>query len=167
MNMKKILAFALVILAVFCTLNVASAGLFDFLGTGSQPATNETYTFDGFTLDLPSNTSIANFTWNGTGYTVNTYIVSTPDASYTVDVTRGSGAVESAQEYARNWVNNDGASLGGTYGNWTIIDLNNVKSDNQTLTGYILATHDGKTMYEIRGENLDALKNITDTFKKV
>ena len=164
--MKKILAFALVILAVFCTLNVASAGLFDFLGTGSQPATNETYTFDGFTLDLPSNTSIANFTWNGTGYTVNTFIVSTPDDSYTVEVTRGSGAVDSAQEYASNWID-DGAALGGTYGNWTIINLNNATSGNQTYTGYILVNHDGKTMYEIRGDNLDALKNITDTFKKV
>lgn len=167
MNMKKILAFALVILAVFCCLNVASAGLFDFLGGESETAaTNETYTFDGFTLVLPSNTSIANFTWNGTGYTVNTFIVSTEDESYTIDVTRGSGAVESAEEYARNWVNNDGASLGGTYGNWTIIDLNSVKTENETMSGYILATHDGSTMFEIRGEDLDSLKSLADTFKK-
>lgn len=166
MNMKKILAFALVILAVFCCLNVASAGLFDFIGGESETATNETYTFDGFTLELPSNTTISNFTWDGNGYTVNSYIVSTVDDSYLIDVTKGSGAVDSAQEYARNWVNNDGATLGGEYGNWTIIDLNTAKSDNETLSGYILATHDGTTMFEIRGEDLDALKSIVDTFKK-
>ena len=42
MNMKKILAIAILVLAVFSCLSVASAGMFDFLGGGVGSAGNKT-----------------------------------------------------------------------------------------------------------------------------
>ena len=60
MDIKKILALTIIVLAVFSCLSVASAGLFDFLGGGD--AKNTTLTFDGFTLSVPDNAKMVNNT---------------------------------------------------------------------------------------------------------
>ena len=59
MDMKKILAISIVLITLFGCMSVASAGWFDWFG-GSNELANKTYTFDGFTLDLPENATMYN-----------------------------------------------------------------------------------------------------------
>ena len=165
MNFKKILALTIVVLAVFCCLNVASAGIFDFLGGGEETVANETFSFSGFTLDFPNGTAVINDSYTTpSGIEVNSYIVSTGEATYTVEVSHGSEMVTSSQEYAHNMVDNHGASVGNSYGNWTVINFTSV--ENSTYSDYILANYIDGTLFEIQGDDLDQMKSIIDTFKK-
>ena len=175
MNMKKILALTIVVLALFGCMSAASAGLFDWFNSG--PA-NQTYTFDGFTLDLPENANITNNTYNNDGTTRKVSSIELDNSSggsdyVKVSVATGPQLVTSVDEYVSNWVS-EGATPEGKYGDWSIININGVKMDfgsnynfNLTYSGYILAKHTGSKLIFIQGDNLAQLKSIVDTYKEV
>lgn len=171
MDIKKILALTVLILALFSCMSVASAGWFDFWG----PA-NETYNFTVFSLELPEGASVTNFTTNyDDGYKVETYTASfgTEEdgnkGSITALIMSGNNLVTSIDEFVNNW-ENLGGIYEGTYGDWAVINIDSVPiSDNsdRTYDGYILARHNGDNIVSIRGTNLTQLKNIADTYKPI
>ena len=164
MNYKKILSLTIVVLAIFCCINAASAGFLDFLG-GEPAATNQTFNFSGYSLVFPSDAAITNDSYTTeSGIEVDSYIVSASGDTYIIEVSKGSAMVTSAQEYARNMVNNDGASINNSYGNWTVIDF--TSAGNTTYSNYVLANYIDGTLFEIQGDDLDKMKSIVDTFKK-
>ena len=174
MDIKKILALTIVVLALFSCMSVASAGWFDFDFFGPS---NATYTFDGFTLDLPDNVNITNYTDNGDGYIKKDFDIEMEDDSsefgtsyITVSTVTGDSVVTTVDEYVTNWVN-EGATSEGTYNGWSIININGVPMDfgtdydfNLTYSGYILAKHTGTKLIFIEGQDLDQLKAIVDTY---
>ena len=173
MDIKKILAITIVVLALFGCMSAASAGWFDFFGGG--PA-NETYNFTVFSIQLPENASISNYTtdYDGT-YQVKTYSVSfgteqdNNKGSITILLMNGSNLVTSIDEFVSNWEDIGGVSE-GKYGDWSIINVDKVKisdNSNSTYDGYVLARHNGDNIVSIRGENLTMLKKIADTYKPI
>ena len=178
MNMKKILALTILIVAAFCCMNVASAGLFDFLGGGE--VANTTYTFDGFTLDLPETAVITNNTTTEEGYKRIDYEIEWNDTKddslkhyLDVYVSSGEQVVSSIDEYISNWAD-EGAKTNGTYNNWTIINIDGVPISalseyniNITYSGYVLAKHTGSKLIVVSGEDLAELKSIVNTYKEV
>ena len=179
MDIKKILAFTIVVLAIFSCLNVASAGFLDFLNLGGGPQ-NETYTFDGFTLDLPANANITNNTTDDDGVKSIVYHVAFADGEgdnantsrITVSTGTGESLVSSADEWAANW-EAKGAKKEGLYNNtWTIVNINGVPMKffqdmgiNITYEGYILGYHNGNKIITIEGDDLAQIQKIADTFK--
>ena len=177
MNIKKILALTIVVLALFSCMSVASAGWFDFFGS-----INDTYTFDGFTLDLPKNTLVTNFTDNGDGYVKIDFYVNMPSedgntTDITVSTVVGGTVVTTVDEYVSNWIA-EGATSEGEYNGWAIINIDNVPYDlfdddemndqlNLTYSGYILAKHTGSKLITIEGHDLEQLKSIVDTYKEL
>lgn len=175
MDIKKILALAIVVLALFSCMSVASAGWFDFFGPS-----NSTYTFDGFTLDLPENANITDYTDNGDGYIKKDFDVEWADENsetgttyITVSTVTGDSVVTTVDEYVSNWIA-EGATSEGEYNGWAIININGVPMDfgddfdfNITYSGYILAKHTGSKLIMIEGQDLTQLKAIVDTYKEV
>ena len=173
MNIKKILALTIVVLALFGCMSAASAGLFDWFK--SEPA-NETYNFTVCSFQLPENASITNYTktYGGT-YQEKIYTASfgsvedNNKGTATIVIMNGSTLVTSINEFIKNWESDGGVSE-GTYGDWCIINIDNVTlSDytNSTFNGYILAKHNGNNIVSIRGENLTMLKKIVDTYQPI
>ena len=172
MNIKKLFGITLVILALFACLGVASAGWFDFFDT--EPA-NETYNFTVCSFDLPENASIFNYTTTDTGYQAKTYTVSfgseddENNGTVVIIIMNGTNLVDSIDEFVSNW-QTQGASSEGTYGEWTIINVEGVPlgpNTNATFHGYVLARHNGDNVVSIRGTNLTQLKHIADTYKPI
>ena len=170
MNKKKIFAIAIVALVVFCCLNVASAGWFDFLGGGSQTVNNKTVSFDNiFSLQLPEDVVITNSTTiNNTevGILEVTYNVSSNSSGYNGRITtcNGTGLVSSVDTYANNLVSGGGVML-PTHGNWTIINTTAIHTSAAPYN-YILTMHDGSNLLTIEGDNLTQLEQMADTYKK-
>ena len=172
MDIKKILALTVLILALFSCMSVASAGWFDFWGPS-----NETYNFTVFSLDLPEGASITNFTstYDDGAYKVETYTASfgTEEdgnrGSVTILIMSGEELVDSIDDFITNW-ENMGGTFEGTYGDWSIINIDDVTisdSSDKTYDGYIIARHNGGNIVAIRGTNLTQLKNIVDTYKPI
>ena len=178
MDIKKILALTVIVLAVFSCMNVASAGLFDFL-LGPSEAANQTYAFDGFTLDIPETANVTKNVTVGDGYNQTDYSINWTSGDNSKNVTnigvsvaKGSVIVTTAEEFVYNWVA-DGAKSLGNYSGWSVIDVNGVPVKlfqdyglNFTYSGYMLAKHTGSELIVIEGDDLALLKNIADTYKK-
>lgn len=180
MNVKKFLAITVIVFTVFCCLSVSSAGLFDFLGGGEVK--NATFTFDGFTLDLPENANITNNTTTNNSITSNEFEIKWTNGGNEnnttkiyIDTSVGSNLVPTVDEYVNNCVK-DGAKSEGKYGNWSIININGVKNKafesldielNITYSGYIFAQMKDSKLITIEGQDLDELKHIVDTYKEV
>ena len=167
MNKKKIFAVAIVVLAVFCSLSVASAGLFDFLGGGSQTVSNKTVSFDSFTLQLPEDTTFNNRTALDDGQIkVMIFEAQSKAANMNIRVstTTGQGLIHSAQRYADNMVADGGVILENHSG-WIVLDLSHA-SQTETPMKYLLTLHDGSCLITIEGNNVTELEHIADTYQK-
>lgn len=171
MDIKKILALLIIVLALFSCLGAASAGLFDFFG--GEPK-NQTYTFDGFTLDLPEGCQINDTNQSSDGLNTHEYLVYFPENANGTGINvikyTGSGLVSTVDEYVNNLATY-GAKLVEKYGNWSIVDVNSFTppaGGTNNLTGYLIITRtpDGAFVV-IRGDSPEQLKGIADTYKTV
>ena len=169
MNMKKVLAISIVLIAIFSSLSVASAGWFDFI-TGPQEVANQTYKFDeGFTLDIPENANVTNFTLGDSDYLVNSYYIDWETANGTnqsvmVVVMSGNQLVDSVDEYIANTAEKGGVSE-GTHGQWAIINMANYQNNGVMGSGYRVAFHTGDYLISLEGDDLALLESIADSYK--
>ena len=164
MNIKKILALAIVVLALFSCLNVASAGIFDvFDNIGGDSGGNETFTINGFTVDLPKGSTISDSKSTEDGVTTESYYVSLKDSSksVTIEVFYGPNCVDTVDEYVSNWLSNGSGQSFGYYNGWAVI-----KEGTGSSTMYELVIQDGSRFISIYGDDLPLLKSIADTYKK-
>lgn len=174
MDTKKILALTMIVLALFCCIGAASAGLFDFFGGGEVK--NQTYTFQGFTLDIPETANVTSINESKTGVERQSYrikIANESDSSkistVSVTVSKGDRIVSSINEYINNIVNGGGVEE-GNYGEWTILNINNLpvaQGSSATHSGYVLAKHTGEHLIVVKGSDLNQLKKIVSTYKEV
>lgn len=168
MDYKKILAFAIIVFAVFSCMSVASAGIFDFLGGGDVK--NTTFTFEGFTLTLPENAQMLNNTTVENGITFQehgiVYNEGKNDTFLLVMKANGTGMVDSADAYKEAWISN-GAKDGGNYSGWSIIDIGGAKAHqhNDTMK-YIFVKKTNSSFVVLGSPDLTELKKVSDTFKE-
>lgn len=176
MDFKKILALTIIVLAVFSCLSVASAGWFDFMGEKTQ-VKNQTYVFDGFTLEYAEGANFSNHTLDVNGTAVKNYATEySPDGrnSYImlIQLTNGKMAVKSGDDFKRNWTY-VGAKDTGNYGSWYTFDIKPVPEKylnfygiDANVTRYIFAYYKNDTqMVLLEGSDFDELKNVADTYR--
>ena len=168
MDIKKILGLTILLLALFSCMSIASAGWFDFFDDGQVE--NETYKFDGFSVDLPKDARIYNTTAQEDDYYRISYYVNwgnTDDGNNgSIEIDFATGNIVKSTEELVSKVISLGAKSEGYYGDWAILNMDGVRySENGVLSGYMLTkVQDGK-VYSLKGENLTQLKNIADTFE--
>jgi hypothetical protein len=164
MNIKKILALVIVVLALFSCLNVASAGLFDvFDNIGGENGGNETFTINGFTVDLPKGSTISDSKSTEDGVTTESYDVTLKNSNeiVTIEVFYGPNCVDSVDEYVENWVSDGSGESFGYYNGWAVI-----KEGTGSAATYELVIQDGSRFISIWGDDLPLIKSIADTYKK-
>lgn len=168
---------SLIIIAVAVIIVVVAAvGFFAFSG-GQQEVVYEPYQFYGCTFDLPENVSMLtefNDTSSG-GVEIDTYgfnyvsnnrNISEYNESFYVEleIAHGGNIISSVSDYVKN-VAEEGAVQEGTYGDWTIINIENYNSTYNYPGKYFLVREDGSAFYNLCGDDLDILKEIADSFK--
>ena len=167
MDIKKILALTIIVLAVFSCMSVASAGLFDFLG--GDDAKNTTLTFDGFTLSVPDNAKMVNNTTVQNGINFKEYGVEYNNGNDTflfVLLANGTGMINSADTYKNNWISL-GAKDGGNYRGWSIIDMSTLESQqSKDSMKYAFVKKTNSSFVVLGGPDLAELKKVSDTFKE-
>ena len=168
---------SLIIIAIAVIVVIAAVvGFFVFSG-GQQDIVYEPYSFYGCTFDLPENTSMLlefNDTSSG-GVQIDTYgfnyksnnrNISEYNESFYVEleIAHGGNIISSVADYVSN-VAKDGAVKEGTYGDWTIINIENYSSTYDYPGDYFLVSTDGSAFYNLCGDDLVILKEIADSFK--
>jgi hypothetical protein len=170
MDIKKIFALTVVLLALFCCISAASAGFFDFFGGGNTKA----YTFDGFTLDIPESASVTydNIAKNNSyGFTnVSIYSIKMEDGK-TVNISsaKGEGVVSSLSEYIIN-MENSGAIKEETYNDWTVFNVQDASlmaGDSFVHCKYLMAKLSDGQLITVYGDDLSQLKDILNTYKDI
>lgn len=168
---------SLIIIAVVAIIVVVAAvGFFVFSG-GQPDIVYEPYSFYGCTFDLPEGTEMLtefNDTSSG-GVQIDTYgfnyisnnrNISEYNESFYVEleIAHGGNIIDSVSQYVSN-VAEDGAVKEGTYGDWTIINIDNYTSTYNYPGSYFLVRQDGSSFINLCGDNLDILKEIADSYK--
>ena len=166
MDMKKILALTVIGLALFGCMSAASAGMFDFLG-GEK---TQTYTFDGFTLDIPEDANVHYKNESDRTADINIYTIDNKGGDDFL-VTSASGEVASSMSKYTSMMENAGAVDEGTHGDWTIFNIKkadlNVGRSMNAESDYMMVNLTHKKIITLQGDDLDALKKMSDTYKEI
>lgn len=156
----------LAIIAIIVVVIVAVIALVLSVGLLSVAPQNQTYQFDGCTLELPENVEFDNLTrGNASRVLEEFYYISDPNSgeNYSFDVSKGASMISTVDQYVSNLAQK-GATNDGNYNNWTIVNLHGYHPGGLRYN-YLLLYHDGTVLYEFCGNNLTALEHVADTFR--
>ena len=164
---KKLLLICLALVAIVCFSSTVSAGWFDW---GEEEVQNKTVTFEtGCSLDLPEGSSVVNMSESGNVETAIHIITNNVTGqTYRFEIVTGSNIVVSTDEYYSNSLDYyPNITDEGKYNNkWTIFDLHNDGMQGDNAPRYELFYHSGSALYILKGADLQALKDVADTFKE-
>ena len=168
------------IILIAITLIVVVVGIgAHFLYSGEQEIVYAPYSFHNATFDLPSDTVVhdnqdfSEFSSITNGSTIESYDFtyysksnnfSLEGESFNVElgIVYGGNVGSSIDNYVSS-IEDEGAIVNGTYGNWTILNISDFAHGYDG--DYLLVTYNNGTFYNLCGDNLDILKEIVDSFK--